>query len=164
MNKITYGLILGGILGIFDGLTSWFTPAVRPQLMGIVLGSTFKGLLAGVLIGIFARKVHSLASGRAVWAGCGIVVRIFHRVHAAELLRPDYGARRIGGPDRGLCDAEVWGFVDSLAVANLSGGIVLRSCAGAMCVPLRPHRMAQGAIFQYASRVHISCKDLAANS
>ena len=46
MNKITYGLILGGILGIFDGLTSWFTPAVRPQPMGIVLGSTFKGLLA----------------------------------------------------------------------------------------------------------------------
>src|SRR5271156_990665 len=63
MNKITYGLILGGILGIFDGFTSWFTPAVRPQLMGIVLGSTFKGLLAGVLIGIFARKGHSLGVG-----------------------------------------------------------------------------------------------------
>jgi hypothetical protein len=29
MNKITYGLILGGILGVFDGLTSWFTPEVR---------------------------------------------------------------------------------------------------------------------------------------
>jgi hypothetical protein len=29
MNKVVYGLILGGVLGIFDGLTSWFTPEVR---------------------------------------------------------------------------------------------------------------------------------------
>jgi len=27
------------------------------------MGSTFKGILAGVLIGVFARKVHSLALG-----------------------------------------------------------------------------------------------------
>ena len=77
MNKITYGLILGGILGIFDGLTSWFTPAVRPQLMGIVLGSTFKGLLAGVLIGIFARKVHSLGLGVLFGLGVGLLFAFF---------------------------------------------------------------------------------------
>ena len=85
MNKITYGLILGGILGIFDGLTSWFTPEVRPQLMGIVLGSTCKGLLAGVLIGVFARKVHSLALG-AVRLGRWAVVCVLHRAHAGEVL------------------------------------------------------------------------------
>jgi hypothetical protein len=77
MNKITYGLILGGILGIFDGLTSWFTPEVRPQLMGIVLGSTFKGLLAGVLIGVFARKVHSLALGVLFGLGVGLLFAFF---------------------------------------------------------------------------------------
>ncbi len=77
MNKITYGLILGGILGIFDGLTSWFTPAVRPQLMGIVLGSTFKGLLAGVLIGIFARKVHSLGLGVLFGLSVGLLFAFF---------------------------------------------------------------------------------------
>jgi hypothetical protein len=63
MNKIVMGLVLGGILGVLDGLTSWFTPAVRNQLLGIVLGSTFKGLIAGVLIGVFARKVNSLPLG-----------------------------------------------------------------------------------------------------
>jgi hypothetical protein len=73
MNKITYGLILGGILGIFDGLTSWFTPAVRPQLMSIVIGSAGKGLLAGLLIGIFARKVHSLALGVLFGLGVGLL-------------------------------------------------------------------------------------------
>jgi hypothetical protein len=63
MNKIVYGLILGGILGIFDGLTAWFTPAVRSQLLMIVVGSTIKGIIAGVLIGFFAKKVNSLPLG-----------------------------------------------------------------------------------------------------
>ena len=63
MNKPIFGLLLGGFLGIFDGLTAWFTPAVRNDLMGIVIGSTIKGIIAGVLIGFFARKVHSVALG-----------------------------------------------------------------------------------------------------
>jgi hypothetical protein len=62
-NKIVLGLVLGGVLGILDGLTAWFTPSVRAGIVGIVFGSTFKGLIAGVLIGVFARKVHSLALG-----------------------------------------------------------------------------------------------------
>jgi hypothetical protein len=77
MNKITYGLILGAILGIFDGLTAWFTPEARPQLMGIVLGSTVKGLLAGVVIGVFARKVHSLALGVLFGLGVGLLFAFF---------------------------------------------------------------------------------------
>lgn len=60
MNKPLLGLLLGGVLGIFDGLTAWFTPAVRPDIVTIVIGSTIKGLLAGVLIGLFARKVVSV--------------------------------------------------------------------------------------------------------
>ena len=63
MNKVLLGLLLGGVLGIFDGLTAWFTPAARAGLVGIVIGSTMKGILAGILIGVFARKVHSLALG-----------------------------------------------------------------------------------------------------
>jgi len=31
-------LVLGGILGIFDGLTALFTPEVRSQIVGIVIG------------------------------------------------------------------------------------------------------------------------------
>src|SRR5438132_936532 len=63
MNKIVLGLVLGGILGILDGLTAWFTPAARAGIVGIVIGSMIKGLIAGVLIGFFARKVNSLALG-----------------------------------------------------------------------------------------------------
>ena len=73
MNKPIFGLLLGGALGILDGLTAWFTPEVRDGLLGIVIGSAFKGLVAGVLIGFFAKKVQSL------WlvAGFGLIVGMF---------------------------------------------------------------------------------------
>jgi prepilin signal peptidase PulO-like enzyme (type II secretory pathway) len=63
VNKVLLGLLLGTVLGAIDGASSWFTPAVRAQLVGIVIGSTVKGLIAGVAIGFFARKVHSLVLG-----------------------------------------------------------------------------------------------------
>ena len=63
MSKPLIGVILGAVLGVFDGLTAWFTPAVRDQLGSIVLGSTIKGIIAGVAIGFFARKFHSLPIG-----------------------------------------------------------------------------------------------------
>ncbi len=60
MKNVIFATLLGGFLGIFDGLTSLFTPEVRDQIASIVVGSTFKGLVAGALIGLFARRVHSL--------------------------------------------------------------------------------------------------------
>jgi hypothetical protein len=63
MSKPLIGVILGAVLGAIDGLTAWFTPAVRDQLAGIVFGSTIKGIIAGVAIGFFAKKFHSLPIG-----------------------------------------------------------------------------------------------------
>jgi hypothetical protein len=63
MSKPLIGVVLGAVLGVIDGLTAWFTPAVRDQLGGIVIGSTVKGIIAGVAIGFFARKFHSLPIG-----------------------------------------------------------------------------------------------------
>lgn len=63
MNKVLLGLLLGAVLGAIDGLTAWFTPAVRPEMATIIIGSTFKGLVGGILIGFFARKVKSLPLG-----------------------------------------------------------------------------------------------------
>ena len=66
MNKPVFGLVLGGILGVFDGLSALVSsPEVSSQIAGIVVGSTFKGLIAGVLIGWFAKKVNSLPLGVA---------------------------------------------------------------------------------------------------
>jgi hypothetical protein len=63
MNKIVLGLLLGAVLGAIDGTTAWFTPEVRPEMATIIVGSTFKGLVGGILIGLFARKVKSVPLG-----------------------------------------------------------------------------------------------------
>ena len=74
MNKPLFGLVLGGVLGVLDGLTSWFTPEVRAQILGIVIGSTFKGIIAGVCIGWFAKKVDSLPLGILFGLGVGMLL------------------------------------------------------------------------------------------
>jgi len=68
------GMLVGGVLGVFDGLSAWFTPAARSQMANIVFGSTIKGLIAGVLIGFFARKVHSLALGIIFGLAVGLLL------------------------------------------------------------------------------------------
>ena len=63
MNKVLLGLLLGTVLGAIDGATAWLTPEVRPEMASIIIYSTLKGLVAGILIGFFSRKVKSLPLG-----------------------------------------------------------------------------------------------------
>jgi hypothetical protein len=71
MNKPVLGLLLGSILGLIDGASAWFYgPDVQAQIVGIVIGSTFKGLVTGWLAGFFATKVRSLPLG----IGFGLLV------------------------------------------------------------------------------------------
>ena len=64
MKKPILGLLAGGLLGAADGFTALLSaPETAPGIVGIVLGSMGKGLVAGVLIGWFARKVDNLALG-----------------------------------------------------------------------------------------------------
>jgi hypothetical protein len=74
MSKPVFGMLLGGALGIFDGLTALFTPEAAPMIVGIVIGSTIKGLIAGVSIGFFSRKVHSLPLGILFGLGVGLLL------------------------------------------------------------------------------------------
>jgi Na+/proline symporter len=43
------------------------------MIVGILMGSGVKGMLVGVLSGLFARKVNSNAAGIAVGAGVGLL-------------------------------------------------------------------------------------------
>ena len=64
MTKPMLGLVLGGVLGVFDGLSALVSapndPAIKAGIVGIVIGSTFKGILTGLLVGWFAKRTKSL--------------------------------------------------------------------------------------------------------
>ncbi|MBK6485370.1 MAG: hypothetical protein IPF98_00565 [Gemmatimonadetes bacterium] len=72
MNKPLLGLAAGGVLGVLDGLTALVSaPEVAPEILTIVIGSMGKGLMAGILIGWFARKVNNLGIGVAFGLAMG---------------------------------------------------------------------------------------------
>ena len=75
MKKPVFGMLLGGVLGIFDGLSALVSaPETAPQITGIVIGSTVKGIIAGLLIGWFARKVNSLPLGIVFGLAVGLLL------------------------------------------------------------------------------------------
>lgn len=110
MKKVGLGILLGVGLGALDGTTAWFTPEARAQLAGIVVGSTIKGLIAGVAIGFFARKVNSLVLGILFGLGVGfvlafIVAHFMEHGHYFAIILPGsivgliigYATQRYGG-------------------------------------------------------------------
>ena len=87
MSKPVFGLLIGGVLGVFDGLTAWFYPEARPFILGIVIGSTVKGIIAGAAIGFFAKKVNSLPLGILF----GLAIGLFLAFLVAAMPNPDLG-------------------------------------------------------------------------
>ncbi len=86
MNKPVLGLVIGGLLGVFDGLSALLSaPEVAPGIVGIVIGSTFKGLIAGIAIGYFSKKVKSLPLGIVF----GLAVGAFLAFLVAAMPTPD---------------------------------------------------------------------------
>ena len=73
MNKILVGLLFGLIFGALDGATAWFYPEVRSMIGGIMVGSSIKGMVVGLLSGWFARKVQSTKWGIVVGAALGLL-------------------------------------------------------------------------------------------
>jgi hypothetical protein len=72
MKKTVFAMLLGGFLGILDGLSALISaPETRPAIVGIVIGSTFKGVIAGLIIGLVAQRTNSLPIGIAVGLAVG---------------------------------------------------------------------------------------------
>jgi hypothetical protein len=86
MKKPVLGLILGGALGVFDGLTALISaPEVAPMITGIVIGSTVKGVIVGVLVGWFATRTRSVPAGVVV----GLAIGAFFAFLVAAMPNPD---------------------------------------------------------------------------
>lgn len=74
MNKPVFATLLGTVLGALDGWSALLSaPEMRPQIWSIIAGSTFKGLVAGLIIGVVAQRTQSVATVVAV----GLVVSTF---------------------------------------------------------------------------------------
>ncbi len=74
MKKIGFAMVLGAILGALDGLTAWFEPAVRDKVGTIVMLSSLKSVIAGLLIGVFARFVDKRLAIAIFGLGVGLAL------------------------------------------------------------------------------------------
>lgn len=63
MTKPVIGIIAGGVLGLIDGASAWFYPEARSMMLPIVVGSTVKGVLTGLAVGVVARWKQSAPLG-----------------------------------------------------------------------------------------------------
>ena len=73
-------------------LTAIADDFVRSQIVGIVIGSTIKGLVAGIIIGFFATRVHSLVIGTIfgllVGAFFAYLILLMNPGHALNIMLP----------------------------------------------------------------------------
>lgn len=77
MNRPLLGLIVGALVGLLDGATAKFTspdPVYQEALLSIALGSSFKGLLGGLITGLVARRTGSLGFGMVVGLGAAVAL------------------------------------------------------------------------------------------
>lgn len=128
MGKVAVGVIVGGALGAIDGLSAWFSPEARPILPAIVLGSTVKGVITGVLAGIIARWRQSTALGIGAGAVIGFalssVAALGQPSHYLEIVLP------------GMLVGTLVGFVtqrypdSSLLNRKVGAGLILALVAG----------------------------------
>jgi hypothetical protein len=70
VTKPMLGLAVGGTLGLLDGLSGFLEPSLSPVMTSVITFSLLKGLVTGIAIGYFAKKVHSVAFG--ILAGLAI--------------------------------------------------------------------------------------------
>jgi len=81
VTKPMLGLALGGVLGVLDGLSALVSapndPAVKAGIVGIVIGSTVKGLITGLLIGWFAKRTQSLTTAIVFGLAVGLTLAFF---------------------------------------------------------------------------------------
>ena len=74
MTRPVLGVVAGSVLGLIDGMSAWFYPDARSMMVTIVLGSTLKGLLTGLAVGLVAKWRQSIPLGIIAGALVGFVL------------------------------------------------------------------------------------------
>jgi len=78
VSKPVLGLVVGGMLGLLDGLSGFFEPSLAPVMSSVITFSLLKGLVSGIATGYVSERVHSMLlgvlSGVAIAAGLSLLV------------------------------------------------------------------------------------------
>ncbi len=92
MSKPLLGIVVGAFLGMIDGLSAWFSPDARPMMITIVVGSTVKGVITGLLAGVIARSWRSdavgLISGLLIGGVLSVLAALAQEGHYLEIILP----------------------------------------------------------------------------
>jgi hypothetical protein len=74
LTKPMLGLVVGGTLGLLDGLSGFLEPSLAVVMGSVITFSLLKGLLAGIATGYVSERVHSMALG--ILAGIAIAAAL----------------------------------------------------------------------------------------
>ena len=116
MTNPVLGLALGGALGVFDGLSALVSapndPTIKAGIVGIVIGSTIKGISPVLLIGWFAKRTNrwrpAIVFGLDGGPRAGVLrLAAAETGRAARLLLADHAAGRHPRRDRRLRHDEI---------------------------------------------------------
>jgi hypothetical protein len=92
MKKPMFGMTIGGLLGLLDGLSAWAYPEARGMMAAIVVGSVIKGIATGLAAGAIARWRHStplgIAAGTIVGAALSTLAAIGQLDHVWAIVLP----------------------------------------------------------------------------
>jgi hypothetical protein len=82
LTKPILGLVVGGTLGLIDGLSGFFDPSLAPMMGSVITFSMLKGLLSGVAIGYFAKRVRSMPWGLVAGVAIAALFSLLVILHA----------------------------------------------------------------------------------
>lgn len=128
MNKPLWGVVVGAALGAIDGASSWLSPEARPMFATIMIGSTVKGLVTGLLAGAIAHYRRSTSLGVIAGLLIGFVLS-----HLAALGQPDHYVEIVLP---GMLIGAIVGFVTQRYPQAAASRVLALAVAAAFAVPM----------------------------
>jgi hypothetical protein len=74
ISKPMLGLVIGGTLGLMDGLSGFLEPSLAPVMGQVITFSLLKGLVTGIAIGYLSQRVYSIPLGILAGIAIGFVL------------------------------------------------------------------------------------------
>ena len=86
VSKPVLGLLVGGTIGLMDGLSGFLYPKLAPVMTSVISLSLLKGLVSGAAIGYVSMKLHSMLLGILAAVGIAAALSLLLILHAGLAL------------------------------------------------------------------------------